>query len=299
MGDYLEAYAAHFELPVLNNTRVDKLIRQGDRFLLSAGDRSFEADNVVVAMSTWQKGRVPAFASELDTSIRQMHSSEYRSPTQLRDGRVLVVGAGNSGAEIGVELARSGFETIVAGRSTGQVPFPINGFTVRVLVPLVFRVFFHRIATLRTPIGRKLHEQFTQHGMPLIRTREQDLAAAGVERTPRVIGVRNGLPMLEDERVLDVANVIWCTGYSAAFSWIELPITANDRPTHERGVVTDEPGLFFLGLEFLYAASSSSLHGVWRDAEYIARAVAERRRADYPSRANSTVTSGVATATVP
>jgi putative flavoprotein involved in K+ transport len=99
--------------------------------------------------------------------------------------------------------------------------------------------------------------------------------------------------------VLDVANIIWCTGYSAAFAWIDLPIMANDRPKHERGIVKDEPGLYFVGLEFQYAASSAMIHGVSRDAEYIARAVAERRRADYPSSAKSTVTSGVATATVP
>ena len=298
MADYLEAYAARFDLPVRPGVHVDHLTREGDRFVVSAGDQRFEADNVVVAMSNWQKPRVPTFASQLDPRILQVHSSEYRSARQLRPGAVLLVGAGNSGAEIGVDLARS-HRTIVAGRGTGQVPFPVNGFTVRVIVPVLFRVFFHRIATVHTPIGRKLRAIFTSRGMPLIRTREQDLAAAGVERVPRVIGVRNGLPLLEDERVLEVANVIWCTGYQAGFSWIDLPVMADHMPVHEHGIVGKEPGLYFVGLEFLYAASSAMIHGVGRDARRIARAIAARALAGYASTAKSTVTSGVATATVP
>jgi putative flavoprotein involved in K+ transport len=279
MADYLESYATRFELPVRSGVRVDSLARLGDRFVVSAATQCFEADNIVVAMSSWQKPRVPTFAGDLDPRIVQLHSSEYRHRAQLRDGTVLIVGAGNSGAEIGVEVARS-HHTVMAGRDTGQVPFPINGLTVRLLVPLLFRIFFHRIATVRTPIGRKLHERFTRHGMPLIRTRQRDLAAAGVERAPRVVGIRTGLPLLEDGRVLEVANVIWCTGYQPGFSWIDLPEVADDRPLHERGIVAAQPGLYFVGLEFLYAASSAMIHGVGRDAERIARAVAARRRAD-------------------
>ncbi len=298
MGDYLEAYATQFSLPIQTGVRVERVARQGERFEITAGERRFEADNVVIAMSGWQKPRVPAFAPQLAPNVIQLHSSEYRGPEQLRDGAVLIVGAGNSGAEIAYEVSRT-HRTIVAGRTTGQVPFPINGLTVRTVLPLLFRVFFHRIATVHTPIGRKLHASFTSHGMPLIRTREQDLARAGVERAPRVAGVRNGLPLLEDERVLDVENVIWCTGYRADFSWIDVPVIENDRPIHEHGIAKGQPGLYFVGYEFLYAASSAMVHGVGRDAERIARYVATRARQDYASTVKSTVTSGVATATVP
>ncbi len=298
MAEYLESYAARFELPVRGGVSVDCLTREGGHFVVSAADERFEADNVIVAMSTWQKPRVPAFASQLDPRIQQLHSTEYRGAAQLLDGTVLVVGAGNSGAEISFEVART-HSTILAGRSTGQVPFPINAFTVRVIVPLLFRVFFHRIATVRTPIGRKLRVAFAAHGMPLIRTREQNLAAAGVERAPRVVGVRDGLPLLDDERILDVANVIWCTGYQPGLSWIDLPAMADGLPTHARGIVAGEPGLYFVGLEFLYAASSAMIHGVGRDAQRIARAIGARRRAGYASTVKSTLTSGVATATVP
>jgi putative flavoprotein involved in K+ transport len=116
-------------------------------------------------------------------------------------------------------------------------------------------------------------------GGPLVRTKPRDLETAGVERLPRVVGARNGLPLLEDGRVLDVANVVWCTGFHPGFSWIDLPVfDVNGEPRHEAGVVPTEPGLFFVGLHFLYAFSSTMIHGVGRDAERIAKAVAARAR---------------------
>jgi hypothetical protein len=105
------------------------------------------------------------------------------------------------------------------------------------------------------------------HGMPLIRVKPKHVARMGVERVGRVVGVRNGLPMLEDERVLEVENVIWCTGFRHGFDWIDLPVLGETEPLHERGVVAAEPALYFVGLMFLYAASSAQIHGVSRDAE--------------------------------
>jgi putative flavoprotein involved in K+ transport len=282
MGDYLETYARHFQLPVRCGVRVERLSRLGDRFLVVAGDQQFEADNVVVAMADYQRPRVPAFASELNPRIVQLHSFEYRNPTQLQPGGVLIVGAGNSGAEIALDVVR-GHETWVAGPDTGHVPFRIEGLAARlVLVRLVLRVVFHRILTVKTPIGRKARAKMLHIGQPLVRTKPQDLIAAGVKRTPRAARIENGLPVLEDGRVLDVANVVWCTGFHSGFSWIDLPVfDASGDPQHDCGVVTSEPGLYFVGLKFLYAASSSTIHGVGRDAARIAdRISATRRKAD-------------------
>ena len=171
MADYLESYARQFELPVRSGRRVEQLARVDGHFVVTAGDERFEADNVVVAMSGWQQPRVPAFASELAPEIVQLHSSDYRNPQQLRDGAVLIVGAGNSGAEIAMDMVRSGHRTIVAGRSVGQVPFPLNAFTVRTVFPVLFRVLFHRLATTHSPLGRRMR-RIWEHGTPLIRTRE-------------------------------------------------------------------------------------------------------------------------------
>jgi putative flavoprotein involved in K+ transport len=272
MADYLEAYAARFALPVRTGIKVDRLTRQGSRFMVAAGPRRFEADNVVVAMGSYQQPKVPPFADELDPSIVQMHSTAYRNPGQLREGGVLVVGAGNSGAEIAMEVVGS-HPTWLAGRDTGHVPFRVTGVAARLIIPVLFRVIFHRVLTMSTPMGRKVRAKRTSQGMALIRVKPADLAAAGVERVPRVTGVREGRPVLEDGRVLEAANVIWCTGYQPAVAWIDLPIFENGEPRHTRGVVTEQPGLFFVGLRFLYAASSEQIQGVGRDAEFVTREI--------------------------
>jgi putative flavoprotein involved in K+ transport len=280
MGDYLEAYAAHFALPIHLNTRVERVSRQGDRFLVVAGDRRFEAENVVVAMANHQRPAIPGFARELDPSIRQLHSFEYRNPAQLQKGPVLVVGAGNSGAEIALDVVKD-HKVWVAGRDTGHVPFHIDNLPARViLMRLVIRVLFHRILSIANPIGRKVRPKMLHGGTPLVRTKPYQLTNAGIERVPRVAGVRNGRPVLEDGRMLDVTNVVWATGFRPGFSWIDLPVFGADGvPNHDAGVVASEPGLFFVGLHFLYALSSEMIHGVGRDANRIAGHVAERAAA--------------------
>lgn len=283
MADYLESYVQRFDLPVRTGMRVDKVARSGDRFAVTAGDHVFEAENVIVAMASFQKRVLPEFAGELDPSIVQMHSSEYRNPGQLQPGDVLLVGAGNSGAEIGLDVVRS-HRTWLSGRDVGHVPFRVDGRAARVLMPLVLRVLFHRVARANTPWGRKFRKKMLTQGGPLVRTKPSDLAAAGIERVPRVAGVQNGKPVLEDGRVLDVANVIWCTGFKPGFSWIDLPVFDQQGwPKHERGAAAGAPGLYFLGLMFIYAASSTMVHGVSRDAKYIAGSIAARVRAAHPS----------------
>ncbi len=280
MADYLEAYVKRFGLPVESNVRVERLSRDGDRYLLEAGDRRFVARHVVVAMASYQRPRVPDFARELDRGIVQLHSSEYRNPEQLRDGPVLVVGAGNSGAEIAKELART-HTTWLAGRDTGHLPFRVDGpVASRVLVPFVLRFLFRRILTLSTPIGRRVRPKLTSQGGPLIRVKPAELEAAGVRRAPRVTGARGGMPVLADGRVLDVSNVIWSTGFHPGFSWVDLPVLdAHGEPVQERGVVEGEPGLYFVGLHFLYAFSSTMIHGADRDAAYVAGRIAKRAAA--------------------
>ena len=278
MADYLEAYAARFRLPVRTGVRVDGLSRPNGRFRVTAGERRFEADNVVVAMSDYQKPRTPSFASELDAGIVQFHSADYRSPDQLREGPVLIVGAGNSGSEIARELAPH-HEVWLSGRDVGHLPFRIAGFMGRViLVRLVLRVLFMRVLTMNTPVGRKARPSLTHGGGPWIRVMPVDLERLGVKRVPRTAGVKEGKPVLDDGRVLDVANVVWCTGFHPGFDWIDLPVIGEDgEPDHHSGVVDRVPGLYFVGLHFLHSLSSAMIHGVGRDANRVAAAVAGRR----------------------
>jgi putative flavoprotein involved in K+ transport len=288
VADYLEAYAARFDLPVRTGVRVDRLSREADRYVVAAGKNRYEADHVVVASSPYQRPRIPVFARELDPGIVQLHSSEYRDPSQLREGGVLVVGAANSGAEIALEVSRT-HQTWLSGRHPGQEPFRPGSRWDRLLLPVVWFMASH-VLTVKTPIGRMVRQKFHveggrhSRGLPLARVRPKDITAAGIERVPRTAGARGGLPVLEDGRELEVANVIWCTGFVPDFAWIDLPVFAeNGGPVHDRGVVESEPGLYFLGLVFLYALASSLVGGVGRDAEHIAKQIASRKANGRPT----------------
>jgi len=279
VADYLEAYAARFDLPVRTGVRVDGLSREGDRFVVAAGENRFEADHVVVASGAYHKPRIPTFAAELDPGIVQLHSSQYRDPSQLQEGGVLVVGAANSGVEIALEVSRD-HRTWLSGRHPGQEPFRPGSRWFRLLVPVVW-FMASWVLTVKTPLGRAVRRKFHvggahhSRGLPLARVRPKDITAAGIERVPRTAGARGGLPVLDDGRDLEVTNVIWCTGFVPDFAWIDLPVFAEDGgPVHDRGIVASEPGLYFVGLVFLYALASSLVGGVGRDAEHIAKQIA-------------------------
>jgi putative flavoprotein involved in K+ transport len=181
--------------------------------------------------------------------IVQLHSSEYKNPSQLEDGPVLVVGAAHSGADVAMD--------VVSTRRAGRPVWLMLSFLAR------------RVLTTRTPIGRKTRQEVRGHGGPLLRFKRAHLDAAGVERTTaRAAGGRDGKPELDDGTVLDVANVVWCTGFRQDFSWIDMPVTGTDGwPQENRDVVPAAPGLYFAGLAFQYAFSSMLILGAGRHAE--------------------------------
>jgi len=278
MADYLEAYAARFDLPVRTGVRIERLEHRDGRFELTAGERRFTADNVVVAMSVWQKARVPAFARDLAPDITQLNAGEYRGPTQFGKGAVLVVGAGNSGAEIALDAARAGHATWLSGRHPGHLPFDIGGLLARlVLQRLLLGFVFHHVLTIRTPMGRHVRKVALRQGMPWIRIKPRDLTRAGITRVPKMAGVRAGQPYLDDGRALEVGTVVWCTGFDPGLSWIRLPVFEDGLPRQTRGVVAAQPGLYFVGLPFIYSVSSAMVRGVGRDAEYVAAQITARQ----------------------
>lgn len=278
MADYLQAYAQRFALPVHSGVRVDAVSLDDDRFLVDAGVRQYTAANVVVAMGSSQQPWTPAYAADLDPATGQLHSSAYCNPAQVRPGRVLVVGAGNSGAEIALDLART-HDVVVAGRDTGQIPFRIGGRASRLLLSrIVLRLVFHRLLTVANPIGRRARAHATSAGGPLIRTRREDLAGAGVTFLPRIADVQDGRPVTGDGRTVEADTVVWCTGFRPGLSWLKLPGFDGDEPPHDRGRVAGVPGLYLVGQQFQYAMSSGMVQGVGRDAERIAAAIAARTR---------------------
>jgi putative flavoprotein involved in K+ transport len=295
MGDYLETYATRFELPVISGTRVEyvePMPGPDDGFLVAAGSRRYVARQVIVANGAFRRPRVPEFAALLDPSIMQLHSSEYRNPSQLRPGSVLVVGLSHSGADIAYETA-STHRTLLAGHAHGELPFRlIDTWRARIVWPIV--VFLAtRVLTIRTPIGRRMRPFVRLGGGPLLRIRSVDLARVGVERhDQRVIGVRDGRPELTDGSVLDVANVVWSTGFRPDYGWISVPdlVGEDGWPRERRGVSTAAAGLFFLGIPFQYAFSSMLVLGAGRDAAYVVERVAERVAATRPGGTMETAT---------
>ena len=274
VGDYMESYAKRFDLRVRNGVRVEQVTRVGGKLCITTSAGDFEADNVVVATGAFSTAKVPQFAPQLKNEITQLHSSSYKNPAQLREGDVLVVGIGNSGAEIAWDV-QAGRRVYVSGQPVAQLPFNHGAATAAFVLPVV-RFLGMYVLTVDSPVGRKLLPKMK--GAPLIRVKTKDLEAAGIERVPRVTGVRDGLPVLADGRTLDVANVIWCTGLRSDLSFLELPnvFGQDGRLVQYRGVATNEPGLFFVGMERQYAAASDVLPGVGRDAAYVTRAIAGR-----------------------
>jgi putative flavoprotein involved in K+ transport len=278
MGDYLEAYVARFDLPVRTGAGVEELTKDGDRYVATVGDRRFEADNVVVASGVFSRPYTPEFADDLDASITQLHSNDYRNLSQLQDGPVLVVGASHSGSDIAYEASGS-HEVILSGTDTGQIPVPIESRRGRIGFRVLVFVGTH-VLNVDTPLGRKMRPHIRHGGGPLLRYRKKDLLAAGVERVlTRTIGVTRGLPVLDDGRVLDVRNVVWCTGFRPDFSWIRFPfeIGGDGYPVQYRGVAASSPGLYFAGLPFLHSFASMLIAGSGRDAERVARHILSGR----------------------
>jgi putative flavoprotein involved in K+ transport len=265
---YLEQYASRFDLPVRLNSKVRSISSDGEHFIvrIEGTETRLEASNIVVATGAFQRPHVPAIASRLTPSIVQLHSSEYRNPLALPDGPVLVVGAGNSGAQIALELAQHR-KVWLAGRNTGHLSRRALGRDIFDWIwPVVTRV-----------------KKGGPGGDALIGIPEHTLQAAGIRRVGRLEDAQGGLPVCGDT-VLEPRVVVWCTGFVPDYRWIELPIfSPNGYPRHDRGVIAEAPGLFFLGLRFQHRMTSSLIGGVGADAAFIAEQVAQRCEALLPA----------------
>ena len=267
VADYLEHYAQRFALPIRFGARLSGLRRHDGGFVAQTAVGAVEARRVVMATGPYVDQKVPAFAAELDPAIVQLTSTAYQQPAALPAGPVLVVGAGNSGAEIALELAASR-RTILAGPDTGHVPIRIGPGGYRMLQRM----------TLDTRSGRMLARYLHGKGHPVVRAGPRLLRSAGVLRCGRVAGVDGGQPVVPGVTLPPVESVVWCTGFSTAVSWSSEPEIRAAPLRHRRGVATDVAGLYFVGLPFQYSATSHLLGGVAADARYVVeRLVAQSR----------------------
>lgn len=270
---YLQAYAHRFKLPVRLNAPVTRVGRSGSEYLIDTPDRTYHAAHVVIATGAFQRPYRPPFADQIRPALRQLHSSDYDNPGQLLPGDVLVVGVGSSGAQIALELAETGRKVYASGRDVGTLPRRLLGQDVY--------WWLYRTGLIRAGrdsfIGRRVAAKIRHQGGARVGLPEQELIDAGVERLPRLTGVYNGQPVVDGGYMPDVTNIIWATGYRPDFGWIDnLALDDDGYPRHDRGVVPDEPGLYFLGLLFLQRLDSALINGVGDDARYLARTIKKR-----------------------
>jgi FtsP/CotA-like multicopper oxidase with cupredoxin domain/cation diffusion facilitator CzcD-associated flavoprotein CzcO len=270
VADYLSGYASHFELPVELNSRVRSVRKLDDGYLVELDDRTFEADQVVIATGPFQVPRVPAISERLDPEVAQFHSSAYRAPKDVPAGRVLVVGGGNTGYQIAQEL--SGSHEVHLSIGSRQTPLPQRILGRDLFWYLEATGLIRKTTASR--IGRRMAGRDTLVGStPRALRRRYGVALHG-----RAVDAAGSTVSFSDGTQLDVGTVVWSTGFELDHSWIDAPaFDANGRPVHRRGV-TDSPGLYFLGLTWQHTRGSALLGWVKDDAEHIARQIDSYQR---------------------
>jgi len=267
IADYLERYAQHFDLPVQLETKVVSLVKKENKFIVQTNKGEYIANKAIVATGPFQKPLMPRFSDSLSDDTYQVHTSQYLNPTSLKEGSVLVVGAGNSGAQIAVELAKDRDVYLSIGHKIKFLPLSIFG-----------KSFFWWCgkfgileASIHSAIGRFLSKQ----GDPIFGFELKKLIKQGkIKIKPRTESTHNYHFTFEDGSKVEVKNVIWATGFQFEYSWIQIPDVLNEKgkPIHNRGVTPIE-GLYFLGLPWQYRRGSALIGGVGSDAQYIAEQI--------------------------
>ena len=272
VADYLQAYAAAFQLPVRLNARVTQLRQTDDGFEVRTADNVFHARQVVVAAGPFQVPFVPPPAAKLDASVAQLHSADYRNPQALPPGPVLVVGGGNSGFQIAEELA-----------ATRQVDLSIATKYPMLPQRRAGRDLFWwltRVGVMRVTASSRLGRRIQARGEFVIGTNRRRLERKGVRFRPRLVDAEGRTVRFADHSLLeDVGVVVWATGYRSDYAWIHIPgVVREGHVAHRRGV-TEVPGLYFLGLSWQHTRGSALLGFVQEDAAYLADRLATRHRA--------------------
>jgi len=269
MAAYLRAYTAHAALPVRTGVRVHRLFTQGSLFVALTSAGPVRARQVVVATGPFHRPVLPSAAAELDPEITQLHSTNYRRPGDVPAGPVLVVGGGNSAAQLAVELAHDGREvTVACPRPPWYLPEDVLG------VSMYWWIYLTGIlnADRATAVSRYIRRR----GDAIVGTELRELVRRGRVRLipQRVIGARGRDVTLADGSAMAVTSVLWCTGFRPDTAWIDIPgaIGSDGAPLHDAGA-SPVRGLHWMGLPWQTRLNSSIIDGVDRDARRTARRV--------------------------
>lgn len=335
--DYFVGYADKFALPVIEGVNVTGVEADGDRFSVTFEDDagsvgSVTADNIVVASGMMQAPRIPTIRERFPESILQLHASDYRSSEKLPQGAVVIIGAGQSGCQISMDLIRSNREVYLCTSKVARVRrryrhrdvvdwWEDMGFwDVRVEeladpaiqyaaqpqvsgvgrfgstislqsmardgVHLMGRLSDVEEGVLKTDDSLAEHVTFAdEHSAGFTKMIEDWISANGVAAEPieddpndELAGPGVAASGITELDLMDagVGSVIWCTGFTADFDWIDIQATdENGRPVHSRGI-SPVPGIFFLGFPWLNSRKSGIIHGIDEDARFVAETIAAR-----------------------
>ncbi|RAV23081.1 flavin-containing monooxygenase [Paenibacillus contaminans] len=260
---YFESYAKHLDLPILFQTHVSKLTKADNGFLIQTNWGELSAAAVIVATGPFQKPLIPQMALSLSNDVFQIHTANYRNASQLQEGPVLVVGAGNSGAQIAVELAQQHDVTLSVGHKIKFMPVQLMGKSIF--------WWFGKLgiyeASVHSFLGKRLRKQpdpIFGHELKAL------LHKGGIQLKPRAEAILGDTVSFADRTSIRASNIIWATGFTQDYGWIDIPeaFDAKGKPLHQRGK-SPVAGLYFVGMPWQHNRASALIGGVGKDAEYV------------------------------
>ncbi|MFD2442451.1 flavin-containing monooxygenase [Bacillus sp. CGMCC 1.16607] len=263
MADYLERYARTFDLPIQCEVEVEKVYKEGGIFYIQTGQSVIQAKRVIIATGPFQTPRIPTFSKKLPQEIVQLHSSQYKNSSQLKEGSVLVVGGGNSGTQIAVELSKTHDTFLSVGQKIRFLPLSLAGKSIF--------WWFEKIGILKANRHSTIGKRFKKLGDPIFGYElKEKIKNQSVKLKGRSTTIHTDEVVFEDGSKMKVENIIWATGFVSEYPWLHIPnvMTSSGQVRHERGI-TEINGLYFLGLPWQYRRGSALILGVGDDAEYL------------------------------
>jgi putative flavoprotein involved in K+ transport len=264
VADYLRAYAAHFGLPVRLGTPVTSLAKADGLYVANTPQEVIVARKVVIATGPFQVPFIPRVAAQLGAEVHQIHSSGYRRPDDLALGRVLVVGAANSGCQVALELSATRTVELSVGQRIPTIPQRPLG---RDVWAWATGLRLDRI-TADSPLGRRLsrRDQIIGAGPRQLARRH------GIRLRPRVTGASGRVVTFADGDTSEYDTVVWATGFTQDSTWIDIPdVTDEQGQLRQSRGHTLSPGLYTLGISWQRTRGSALLGWVGNDAALLAQ----------------------------
>ncbi|WP_289142568.1 NAD(P)/FAD-dependent oxidoreductase [uncultured Brevibacillus sp.] len=272
IADYLHSYANQIELPIHFQTEVTALKQSSTGFLLETNQGDYAAKNVIIATGPFQQPLIPQMADALPKDIVQIHTAHYLNPSSLQDGPVVVIGAGNSGAQIAVELAKEREVYLSIGHKMKFMPLQLMNKSIF--------WWFGKIGFLKANIHSKIGKWLSRQHDPIFGFELKEAIQKGaVKLKPRTKRIQSDEIVFADHSTVKVRNIVWATGFYPEYSWIKIPQSLNEKgkPIHHRGI-SPVSGLYFVGLPWQYRRGSALIGGVGQDAEFIVQQIIEHQK---------------------